>query len=47
MKKERRERDIAGALAVYDEYTHPRDETLPRVHNNELMVLHKSGDILP
>ena len=24
VRKERRERDIAGALAIYDEYTHPR-----------------------
>ena len=28
VRKERRERDIAGALAIYDGYTHPRGETL-------------------
>ena len=32
MRKEKRERDIAGALAVYDEYTHPKGETLPTDH---------------
>ena len=29
MRKESRERDIAPALAVYDEHMHPRGETLP------------------
>ena len=37
MRKERRERDIAGALAVYDGHKHPRPVRL-----SQLISVHKS-----